>query len=249
MVRFPEVCGVVGDGDEGAVLVVGHRLVDEFLRFAASRARPNTVRAYAHDLKTFFAIVGKVPVDVRAKDVLGFIAVQQRARVGAENVARISDGGSGLSVATIRRRLAAVSAFYGYLIACGDAGVETNPVPRGLPTRRRRRDGRGQPLVRAVRRLPRILEPGEVAALMAVLRTARDRAMVQAMVLGVCAAAKCSGCGSRISGWVNGGCSSLMARAAINGWCRCRRPSSRRSLPTWMPSGRRVLRRIECSSC
>jgi hypothetical protein len=28
------------------------------LRFAASRARPNTVRAYAHDLKTFFAVVG-----------------------------------------------------------------------------------------------------------------------------------------------------------------------------------------------
>jgi integrase/recombinase XerD len=184
MVWSSEVCRVVGDGDEGAVLVVGHRLVDEFLRFAAGRARPNTVRAYAHDLKTFFAIVGKDPVDVRAKDVLGFVTVQQRARVGAENVARISDGGSGLSVATVRRRLAAVSAFYGYLIACGDAGVETNPVPRGLPTRRRRRDGRGQPLVRAVRRLPRILEPGEVAALMAVLRTARDRAMVQAMVLG-----------------------------------------------------------------
>ena len=50
---------------------------------------------------------------------------------GAENVARISDGGSGLSAATIRRRLAAVSAFYGYLIARGDVGVETNPVPRG----------------------------------------------------------------------------------------------------------------------
>jgi hypothetical protein len=115
-------------------------------------------------------------------------------------------------VATIRRRLAAVSAFYGYLIACGGAGVETNPVPRGLPTRRRRCDGRGQPLVRAVRRLPRIWEPGEVAALMAALRTERDRAMVQAMVLGVCAAAKCSGCGSRISVWVSGGCSSSMAR-------------------------------------
>jgi integrase len=38
--------------------------------------------------------------------------------------------------------------------------------------------------VRSVRRLPRILEPGELAALMAALRTQRDRAMVQAMVLG-----------------------------------------------------------------
>jgi integrase/recombinase XerD len=174
----------VGGGDVGEVFVVGHPLVDEFLLFAGGRARPNTVRAYAHDLKTFFSIVGKDPVEVRAKDVLGFITAQQHARVGAENVARISDGGSGLSAATVRRRLAAVSAFYGYLIVHGDVGVDTNPVPRGLPTRRRRRDGRGQPLVRAVRRLPRILEPEEVAALVGALRTERDRAMVQAMVLG-----------------------------------------------------------------
>ena len=40
---------------------------------------------------------------------------------------------SGLSAATIRRRLAAVSGFYGYLITRGDVGVEINPVPRGLP--------------------------------------------------------------------------------------------------------------------
>ncbi len=184
MVWFPQVRRVAAGGDGGDVYVVGHPLVDEFLRFAGGRARPNTVRAYAHDLKTFFSVVAKDPVEVRAKDVLGFVTAQQLARVGAENVARISDGGSGLSAATVRRRLAAVSAFYGYLIARGDVGVETNPVPRGLPTRRRRRDGRGQPLVRAVRRLPRILEPGEVAALIGALRTQRDRAMVQAMVLG-----------------------------------------------------------------
>jgi site-specific recombinase XerD len=158
--------------------------VDEFLEFAAGRARPNTVRAYAHDLKTFFSIISKDPVEVRAADVLGFLNVQRRPRPGAENVARISDGGSGLSSATIRRRLAAVSAFYGYLIARDDVGVMTNPVPRGLPTRRRGRRGQGLPLVRAVRRLPRILEPEEVSVLMAALRTERDRAMVQAMVLG-----------------------------------------------------------------
>jgi hypothetical protein len=63
---------------------------------------------------------------------------------------------------TVRHRLAAVSAFYGDLVARGDVGVAVNPVPRGLPTRHRRRDGRGLPLVRGVRRLPRILEPGEV---------------------------------------------------------------------------------------
>ena len=43
---------------------------------------------------------------------------------------------------------------------------------------------RGAPLVRGVRRLPRILNPDEVEALMAALRTDRDRAMAQAMLLG-----------------------------------------------------------------
>jgi site-specific recombinase XerD len=184
VVWSPQVRRIAREGDHPDRYVVGHPLVDDVLDFASGRARPNTVRAYAHDLKAFFAVVNKEPGEVRAADVLGFVDGQRRARAGAENVMRISDGGSGLSSATIRRRLAAVSAFYGYLITRGDAGVETNPVPRGFPTRRHRRDGRGQPLVRAVRRLPHILEPEELAALMAALRTQRDRAMVQAMVLG-----------------------------------------------------------------
>jgi integrase/recombinase XerD len=40
------------------------------------------------------------------------------------------------------------------------------------------------PLVRTTRTLPRILNPSEVDALVAALRTHRDRAMVAAMVLG-----------------------------------------------------------------
>ena len=172
MVWLPQVRRVVGDGDAGEVFVVGHRLIDDFLRFAGGpgaaehgaclRARPEDVLQGRRQGPGRRAGAGRVRVHHRAADRLG---------PGAENVARISDGGSGLSAATVRRRLAAVSAFYGYLIARGDVGVETNPVPRGLPTRRRRRDGRGLPLVRGVRRLPRILEPGEVAALMAALRT------------------------------------------------------------------------------
>ena len=89
----------------------------------------------------------------------------------------------GVSAATVRRRLSIVSGFFAFLQARGD--VAANPVPRGLPTRRERsRPGQGVPLVRAVRRLPRILAPAEVDALMAALRTHRDRAMVAAMVLG-----------------------------------------------------------------
>ena len=164
---------------------VGHELVDEFLEFASGRARPNTVRAYAHDLSVFFGVVRKEPADVTSKDVLHFVSAQRRPRAGAEKLVRISDGESGLSASTIKRRLAAVSSLYGYLVLRGDAGVTVNPVPQGLPTRRNRHRGqRGAPLLRGVRRLPRILDPEEVEALMAALRTERDRAMAQAMVLG-----------------------------------------------------------------
>ena len=183
MVWSPQVRRVAREG-EGERLVVGHRLVDEFLEFAASRARPNTVLAYARDLKAFFSVVDKEPVEVRPSDVMAFVTAQRQPRQGAKKVVRISDRESGLSSSTIRRRLAAVSAFYGYLITRGDVGVEKNPVPRGLPTRKTRRELRGQPLIRAVRRLPRILDPEELAALMGALRTDRDRAMVQAMALG-----------------------------------------------------------------
>ena len=111
-------CVTCADGDRS--WRVGHDLIDEFLEFAHGRVRPNTVRAYAHDLKVFFAVVGKEPAEVTPRDVLDFVAAQQRPRAGAENVVRISDGGAGLSASTIKRRLAAVSSFYGYLVARGD---------------------------------------------------------------------------------------------------------------------------------
>ena len=164
---------------------LGHELVDEFLEFAAGRCRPNTVRAYAHDLRAFFDVVGKDPAEVTTKDVFAFVVAQQRPRPGAENLVRISDGQAGLSASTIRRRLAAVSSLFGYLVVRGDTGVVANPVPRGVPTRRsRHREQRGVPLVRGVRRLPEILDAGDVDALVAALRTSRDLAMVEAMLLG-----------------------------------------------------------------
>jgi site-specific recombinase XerD len=52
-----------------------------------------------------------------------------------------------------------------------------------LSTRRRGRRS-GVPLVRTPRTLPKVLDPGEVNALLGALRRWRDRAMVEAMVLG-----------------------------------------------------------------
>jgi integrase/recombinase XerD len=159
---------------------LGDPLVDRYLEFVAGRARPNTVRAVAFDLKTFFTVVAKDPVEVAAADVFEFLAEQR----GDRSVVRIAGRESGVSAPTIARRLSSVSGLYAYLIARGDTPVRSNPVPRGLSTRRPgSRRTRQVPLVRVPRTLPRILAPGEVDRLVAALRTGRDRAMVAAMVL------------------------------------------------------------------
>jgi integrase/recombinase XerD len=172
-------------GGQITELQLGHPMVDDYLAFVGSRARPNTWLAVAYDLKVFFAVVGKEPGEITAADVFGFIKEQRAPRRGS-NVVRLEDGESGLAARTIKRRLASVSGLFGYLVVRGDAGVTVNPVPRGLATRRS--NGRpgvsGVPLVRAPRTLPRVISPVDVDALTAALRTHRDRAMVDAMLLG-----------------------------------------------------------------
>lgn len=169
----------------GELLVrVGHDLLDDYLTFLAGRARPNSVLAAAFDLKVFFTWAQKEPAAVTSRDIVDFIAAQRAPRTHTK-VVRISDGGSGLSSRTVARRLSSISGLYAYLVVRGDAGVDSSPVPRGLINRRARRNGgRATPLVRRPVLLPRILEPGEVDRLIAALRTRRDRAMVEAMVLG-----------------------------------------------------------------
>jgi integrase len=164
---------------------LGLALMDDYLVFVAARARANTLLAVAYDLKVFFTVIVKQPADVRTADVLDFIKAQRAPRRGAK-VVRLEDGEAGLSARTIKRRLASLSGLFDYIIARADAGVVANPVPRGLATRGRRgRPGvRGAPLIRAPRTLPRVLEPAEAETFMAALRTHRDRAMIEVMLLG-----------------------------------------------------------------
>ena len=161
---------------------LGHPLVDRYLEFVAGRARPNSLRAVSFDLKSFFEVIDKDPVEVVSADVFEFLAHQR----GDRRVVRLSDRESGLAARTIARRLSSVAGLYAYLIARGDTKVRSNPVPRGLSTRRQSGSVRSRttPLVRVPRTLPRILAPAEVDALMGALRTHRDRTMVAAMMLG-----------------------------------------------------------------
>lgn len=164
-------------------ITLGHPLVDDYLEFVGARGAVNTWLATAYDLKVFFDVVGKEPAEVTPADVFAFLARQRTPR--HENVVRLEDGEAGLSARTIARRLSSIAGLFEYLIVRGDAGVERNPVPRGLASRRPGRRGRGGVrLVRTPRTLPRVLSAADANALLGVLRTHRDRAMVLAMLLG-----------------------------------------------------------------
>src|SRR5438034_11059478 len=76
---------------------LGHPLVDRYLEFVAGRVRPNTLRAVAFDLKTFFTVVAKDPVAVAAVDVFEFLAHQR----GDRSVVRLADRESVLSARVV----------------------------------------------------------------------------------------------------------------------------------------------------
>jgi integrase/recombinase XerD len=172
------------EGTALRALALGLPAVDEYLAFVGARARPNTWLATAFDLKVFFSVVRKAPAAVTPADVLAFLQAQRAPRRDPR-VVRLEDGEAGLAARTIKRRLASVSGLFAYLVVRGDAGVVANPVPRGLAVRHPgQRALRAVPLLRTPRTLPRVLAPAEVGVFLAALRTRRDRAMAEAMLLG-----------------------------------------------------------------
>ena len=104
MSQFPCLVRSVSPAGEPRY-ALGDPDVDRYLEFVAGRCRPNTVRAVAFDLKSFFAVVDRDPVAVVAADVFEFLAHQR----GDRTVVRLSDRESGLSARTIARRLSSVS--------------------------------------------------------------------------------------------------------------------------------------------
>jgi integrase/recombinase XerD len=154
---------------------VGHALIDEYLQFLTARARPNTRLAVAFDLKVFFSVIDKTPVRITSGRRDGVL----RAARGQPD--RGPHRRLGRPVAPHHPSAAVVGLGLLRLPAGrGDTSVFRNPVrpPAGKAS------DVGRPLVRAVTTLPRVLAPAEVDALVGVLHTARDRAMVDAMVLG-----------------------------------------------------------------
>ena len=112
---------VLGDDDVPVVPV------DRFLAYLTDIGRsPNTVKAYAHDLKDYLAFIGFRGLDwreARLEDVGEFVAWLQLPPAGRSGeVAVLPSAAAEVTASTVNRKLAAVSAFYAHQARNG-AGV------------------------------------------------------------------------------------------------------------------------------
>jgi integrase/recombinase XerD len=175
---------VLGDDD----VPVGP--VERFLAYLTDIERsPNTVKAYAHDLKDFWEFLGCRGLDWREgrlEDIGEFIAWLRLPAPGREGVVAVLPSAvPQVSAATVNRKLAAVSAFYahqarngaevGDLLATWRAGGRggwkpfLHHISKGKPYR-----GRAITL-KAGKKLPRILTVAEMQAILDACTRLRDR--------------------------------------------------------------------------
>ena len=175
---------VLGDDDVPVVPV------DRFLAYLTDIGRsPNTVKAYAHDLKDYWDFIGFRDLDWQEallEDVGEFVAWLQLPPAGrAGEVAVLPSAVAQATAATVNRKLAAVSAFYahqarngaevGDLLAAwrtaGRGGWKPflHHVSKGKPYR-----GRAISL-KVPQKLPRILTAAETQAILDACIRLRDR--------------------------------------------------------------------------
>jgi integrase/recombinase XerD len=175
---------VVGDDDVPVVPV------DRFLAYLTDIGRsPNTVKAYAHDMKDLWQFLGFRGLDwreARLEDIAEFVVWLQLPAAGrAGEVAVLPSSVPEVSVVTVNRKLAAVSSFYahqarndegpGDLLAAWRTGGRggwkpfLHHVSKGKPYR-----GRAITL-KAPRKLPRILTVAETQAILDACTRLRDR--------------------------------------------------------------------------
>ncbi len=175
---------VLGDDDVPVVPV------DRFLAYLTDIGRsPNTVKAYSHDLRDYWEFIRFRGLDwreARLEDVGEFVAWLQLPAAGRSGeVAVLPSGAAEVSASTVNRKLAAVSAFYahqarngagvGALLAAWRTGSRGGWKPflhhlsKGKPYR-------GQAIaLKAPKKLPRILTPAEMQAILDACTRLRDR--------------------------------------------------------------------------
>ncbi len=160
-------------------------VVDQFLAWLTNIERsPNTVEAYARDLKAFWSFLASREVEWERVTVMELGEFAAWARQPAENVVVLSELAARRSARTVNRMLSAVMAFYEF------QGRRGSSLARELVAQARLGDGaykpflhgiaRSHPRGRTVRlpeqqRLPRTLSLEQVAAVIDSQRRLCDR--------------------------------------------------------------------------
>jgi integrase len=156
--------------------------VDRFLVYLHGLCRsPNTIAAYAYDLRAFVEFLSDSRVDWREVDVERLARFVRWLEQPAGNVALLHDAEPARARATVARAVNAVHSFYDYQTTCGV------PVGRRLASFSRvskphwRNGGRTAAVkrravkVKVPRLAPRLLDVEQVQALLAACRHQRDR--------------------------------------------------------------------------
>ena len=195
-VRVQRVAMPYGDAESWTVVDGGWAAVgpaESFLAYLHSVGRsPNTVKAYAHDLRDFLEFLGQAGLgwdSVRLEDVGRFVAwLRLPPAARQEKVAALPGLGGYCSAATVNRKLSAVSAFFEFHHRHG-----RGPGDLLATWRPRARGGSWQPLLahlgpraerspvirlREGRRIPVTLDEAQIAVVLEACSRLRDRLLL-----------------------------------------------------------------------